>query len=212
MVTDTGVLPDKWNTAVIIPVPKKGDFSKCDNYRGISLISTLCKLITKVVANRISTISESNSLLHKSQAGFRRLEECVSQATSLYEILRRRQLRNEKTYVLFLDFSKAYDRVPHGALLYKLEAMGFHGRVLQYISALYKNPKAVVRIGDTVSESFEYRIGVKQGCPASPILFNLYINDLLEDVTGVQVDSNLPRIPGLRLPMMLLSWLILSLT
>ncbi len=196
-VFDTGAIPEKWNTSVIVPVPKKGDLSRCDNYRGISLISTVCKLITKSVANRISSICERDKLLHRSQTGFRRLEECVSQATSLYEILRRRQLRNERTYCLFLDFSKAYDRVPHGALLYKLEAMGFHGRVLQYIKSLYKSPKAVVRIGDELSENFEYRIGVKQGCPASPILFNLYINDILNDIQGVEVQPSMPRIPGL---------------
>ncbi|MEG2480212.1 MAG: reverse transcriptase family protein, partial [Mucinivorans sp.] len=75
--------------------------------------------------------------------------------------------------------------------------MGFNGRVLRFIKNLYSNLKAVVRVNDALSEEFTYQVGVRQGCPASPILFNLYINDLLERIEGVAVEPDIPRIPGL---------------
>ncbi|ELQ74085.1 RNA-directed DNA polymerase, Non LTR Retrotransposon, partial [Trachipleistophora hominis] len=91
---------------------KRGGLDFLDNYRGISLISTLCKIVTKICANRLSNFSEREKILIHKQAGFRKLEECIAHATSLYEIGRQRSLKGRATYAAFLDFSKVYDRVP----------------------------------------------------------------------------------------------------
>ncbi|OMJ14536.1 LINE-1 retrotransposable element ORF2 protein [Smittium culicis] len=138
-----------------------------DNYRGISLVPTIIKLLAKIVATK---------LIAKEQVSFRNFEECVAQATTLYEIARRRKIKNLQTWICFVDYSKAYDRVLHMALIHKLRSIGIGGKLLNVIKGMYYDPKIAVRIGDDISERSEYHCGVRQGCTASPILFDLYIN------------------------------------
>ncbi|OMJ15842.1 Transposon TX1 protein, partial [Smittium culicis] len=197
MMYDSGYIPKSMTTSVVVPVPKKGDMRDPDNYRGISLIPTIIKLLAKIVAAKLAAIDIKYKLIVKEQAGFRDFEECVAQATTLYEIVKRRKVKNLQTWICYIDYSKAYDRVPHMALIHKLRSLGIGGKLLNTISGLYYEPKLVVRIGDTVSEPSEYLCGVRQGCPASPILFDLFINDIFKDVIGVEVPGVPSRIPGL---------------
>ena len=85
--------------------------------------------------------------------------------------------------------------MPHEGLLAKLRGYGFHGKLMKILEALYQCPRASVRVGSHRSDPFDYMIGVRQGCPASPILFNLYINDVLDGLSGVRVGDM--TIPGL---------------
>ncbi|OMJ23459.1 RNA-directed DNA polymerase from mobile element jockey [Smittium culicis] len=164
---------------------------------GISLIPTIIKLLAKIVATKLAAIDIKYKLIAKEQAGFRNFEECVAQATTLYEFARRRKIKNLQTWICFVDYSKAYDRVPHMALTHKLLSIGIGGKLLNVISGMYYDPKISVRINDEISESSEYHCGVRQGCPTSPILFDLYINDIFSDVLGVGVPSIPNRISGL---------------
>ncbi|OMJ10219.1 LINE-1 retrotransposable element ORF2 protein, partial [Smittium culicis] len=77
---------------------------------------------------------------------------------------------NKKTWLCYIDYSKAYDRVPHMALLHKLRSVGIGGKLLNMIKGMYDAPKIAVRVGNGVSNLAEYLCGVRQGCPASPIL------------------------------------------
>ncbi|OMJ18763.1 Transposon TX1 protein [Smittium culicis] len=179
---DTGDIPQWLETSVVVPVPKKGDLKDPDNYRGILLIPTLAKLVAKIVATKLSKIDAKYQILVKEQAGFRNLEECASQATTLYEIVRRRKIQNKETWLCYIDYSKAYDRVPHMALLHKLRSVVIWGKLLNVIKGMYDAPKIAVRVGNEVSNPTEYLCGVRQGCPASPILFDFYINDIFKGV------------------------------
>ncbi|MGL5707343.1 MAG: reverse transcriptase family protein, partial [Aeromonas sp.] len=132
--------PGVWASGWIVPLAKKGDPRDLNNYRGISLLCTMPKLLSKIVATRLNTICEQNSLLCREQAGFRTREECVAQATSLVEIVTRRKEANVDTYCCFIDFSKAYDRVPHEGLLSKLSSVGIQGKLLGVIRGMYKAP------------------------------------------------------------------------
>jgi len=86
------------------------------------------------------------------------------------------------TYLAFLDLKKAYDFVPIGNILYKLDALGIRGKCYQFIKKnLYLSSKASVKFDDQYSESFNIMKGVRQGCPLSPVLFNLFINDIFND-------------------------------
>ncbi|OMJ10859.1 LINE-1 retrotransposable element ORF2 protein [Smittium culicis] len=136
-------------------------------------------------------------LIAKEQAGFRNFEECVAQATTLYEIAKRRKIKNLQTWICFVDYSKAYDRVPHMTLIHKLRYIGIGGKILNVINGMYYDPKIAVRIDDDISEPSEYHCGVRQGCPDSPILFDLYINDIFSDILCVDVPGLPNRIPGL---------------
>ena len=184
---DEADIPNAWESAVVVPVPKKGDLSLVDNYRGIALIGTTAKLVLTIAASRLNSILEDNNILSKEQAGFRNFEECVAQATTLVEVATRRQIKGSNTIVCFLDFSKAYDRVPHEGILRKLESLGIGGNLHAVIKAAYKNPQLCVRTGNQVSTDVPYLCGVRQGCPSSPLLFDAYINDLPKELVGVSV-------------------------
>jgi hypothetical protein len=162
-----------------------------------SLLKVLITLLTK----RLAVSYEKAGLLTKAQAGFREREECVAQGAVLYEIIRRRKIKGLKTYALFLDFQKAFDVVPHGALFRKLKLTGVSGTMLQFIMALYAQSQVAVRTGDEVSEPFELMRGVRQGCPMSALLFIIFINDIFASKgtsnLGVSVPPTGRKIPGL---------------
>ncbi|OMJ14538.1 LINE-1 retrotransposable element ORF2 protein, partial [Smittium culicis] len=124
---DAEKIPKQLDPSVVIPIPKKGDIRDPNNYRGISLIPTLSKVLSKIIARRLCKIDNKYSILAKEQAGFRTREECVAQATTLYEVVRRRKISGLSTWIGFIDFAKAYDRVPHEALLRKIKTAGIGG-------------------------------------------------------------------------------------
>ena len=84
-------------------------------------------------------------------------------------------------YLCFVDFQKAYDRVPHEALLAKLRYYGVTGRTYSFIETLYSRSVMQIRVGESLSEPIELKSGLRQGCPMSPILFSIYINDILPE-------------------------------
>ncbi|KAH9270180.1 hypothetical protein BASA83_007699 [Batrachochytrium salamandrivorans] len=160
--------------------------------RGIALINVDLKLVCKVLQMRIERFVETNNLLSYEQAGFRKREECVGQVVSLVDIIQRRQNAGLNTHVLFIDIRKAFDTVPVGALLWKLQNMGFPRRTLAFLKALYTSSSARARAGSLLSDPFPVQRGVRQGCPLSGLLFNLFINDILDGVAPITVPG-LPR-------------------
>ena len=192
---DAEVIPDAWNEASVVPVPKKGDLTRTDNYRGIALMQVGMKIISTVVARRLQRLAERHGLLTHAQAGFRSREEAVGQVAALYEISRRREIEGERTLVMFVDFAKAYDSVPHAALLRKLSALGIRGKLLRLLTAMYKAPRLSVKTpSGSQSESMPLEIGVRQGCPSSPILFNLFINDLVDGLEAGEEGVDIPAL------------------
>jgi len=186
-----GDFPRKWNKASIVSIPKKGDLTDCNNYRGISLINNIIKIISKIVASRISSYGINNNFIRPEQFGFRNKEECISLYISIREICQRRKFSGKDTFLAFLDLRKAYDTVPIYNILNKIECLGIRGKSLQFIRNLYLSSKACVKLNSQLSNSFNVKKGVRQGCPLSPILFNLFINDVFKDCEqhGVSLKS-----------------------
>ncbi|MCO5577730.1 hypothetical protein L7F22_031562, partial [Adiantum nelumboides] len=144
---DSGKLPETSSTSVVVYIPKKGDLSNPDNYRGISLIPISLKLLTSLLINKISAKLEERNFFLRGQTGFRNQEECVAQVIALKEIVLRRKFIKKPTYAAYIDFEKAYDTVPHEALFLKMEAAGIGGRVMNYFRALYQSSKVPVARG-----------------------------------------------------------------
>ncbi|KAH6586503.1 hypothetical protein BASA50_000457 [Batrachochytrium salamandrivorans] len=162
----SATIPRAWLCASIVSIDKKdGDPLNPGDKRGIALINVGLKLVCKVLQMRIERFVETNNLLSYEQAGFRKREECVGQVVSLVDIIQRRQNAGLNTHVLFIDIRKAFDTVPVGALLWKLQNMGFPRRTLAFLKALYTSSSARARAGSLLSDPFPVQRGVRQGCP-----------------------------------------------
>ncbi|KAH9272373.1 hypothetical protein BASA83_005466 [Batrachochytrium salamandrivorans] len=167
----SATIPRAWLCASIVSIDKKdGDPLNPGDKRGIALINVGLKLVCKVLQMRIERFVETNNLLSYEQAGFRKREECVGQVVSLVDIIQRRQNAGINTHVLFIDIRKAFDTVP----------------------ALYTSLSSRARAGSLLSDPFSVQRGVRQGCPLSGLLFNLFINDILDGVAPITVPG-LPR-------------------
>ncbi|KAJ1340956.1 hypothetical protein BSLG_004429 [Batrachochytrium salamandrivorans] len=189
----SATIPHAWLCASIVSIDKKnGDPLNPGDKRGIALINVGLKLVCKVLQMRIERFVETNNLLSYEQAGFRKREECVGQVVSLVDIIQRRQNAGLNTHVLFIDIRKAFDTVPVGALLWKLQNMGFPRRTLAFLKALYTSSSARARAGSLLSDPFPVQRGVRQGCPLYGLLFNLFINNILDGVAPITVPG-LPR-------------------
>jgi exonuclease III len=194
-------IPQSLRLATLVAIPKPGgDPTDLGDSRGISLMSCVLKLVTSVVAMRISKGLETTNRLSPLQAGFRSREECVAQVAVLREIVHRRLDNGEPTYVAYLDFAKAFDTVEHAALLYKVERIGVRGATLAFVTKLYANSSFRIRIGGnrTIEEEVKLERGTRQGDGLSAILFNVFVNDIFDEVathSGVKVPGFEP-IPG----------------
>ncbi|MGL5636332.1 MAG: RNA-directed DNA polymerase, partial [Bacteroidales bacterium] len=181
--------PNEWNDSIVVPIFKKGDRFDPNNYRGISLICTLLKILAKILAARLQVVCNEMNLLRREQSGFLTSEECVAQTACLIECCQRRKLRGEKTILCFLDMKKAYDMVPHRRLISTLRSVGLGKVFTDFIQRMYENTTLRIRIGNQTGESFQYKRGVRQGCPTSPLLFNIYYDSILKEMDPVPVEG-----------------------
>ncbi|KAH6595700.1 hypothetical protein BASA50_005656 [Batrachochytrium salamandrivorans] len=170
-----------------VNLDRPGDATLAPNLRGISLINVGLKILCKMVQARLSSLLESNNVLVPEQGGFRTREESTAQVCALMDILRRRQIADLNSHIAFIDISKAFDTVPIHALLFKLRCIGIPTITMNFLSALYSTSNARIRSGSLLSDPFPVQRGVRQGCPLSGLLFNVFINDVLDGVAPISV-------------------------
>jgi exonuclease III len=175
--------PSAWETNEVISLFKSGDPEVPSNYRGITLISVFEKVLSGVIMHRMYAHMEHKGLFDINQGGFRPGEEAVAQFIALAEVVRRRyKLGGLPTYVAFIDLKKAYDKVPLELVLLCLKRYGFNQKYINLIRNMYKKTKIAVRTGSTVGEAYDLQRGLRQGCLLSPILFIVFINNLLGSI------------------------------
>ena len=187
--------PEQWNLVMIAPLFKSGDQNDTNNYRGISLLSCLGKLFCTILNQYLSSRIDRARLLSDLQGGFRRRRGCREQSflllSSLYSAKRRRRGR---VFCAFVDFRKAYDTVRHSILWNRLLSLGMGPKLVELLKSIYSKVKCSVRHGTNLSSFFDYLVGVRQGCVLSPLVFNLFIDELVKilaqgggELAGVQV-------------------------
>ena len=180
-------IPNIWKQSIVCPIYKQnGDERDVMNYRPISLQNILSKVYTSLLYNRLSTFVESNNILSDTQFGFRPSRSTVDCIFILTECIQSRRQKNQKTYVCFIDFTKAYDSVDHTLLLYQLYKNKIRGKFLSTIQQLYTNVKSTIKLSSTNTPWIDLTAGVKQGCILSPILFNLFLNPLTDTIDALQ--------------------------
>ena len=180
---EKSLIPNSWAFELISLIHKKGDQRDLDNYRGICVSSALLKTLCTLLNNRLQNLCSENGLLSKNQIGFQKKCRTSDHILTLKNLVKKYvTIGKEKLYVCFVDFEKAFDSVWHKGLFKKLENYGIDGQALNLIIDLYRKTRCSVKVENNITEFFSYEKGVRQGCPLSPLLFNLYVNDLLDTI------------------------------
>ena len=190
-----GVCPKAWNTAIIIPLLKKGDTSIMDNYRGIALQDIVEKVFAKVIYRRLESIIDPQ--IYEGQFGFRKGRGTVDAIHIIRQVLESSHEYREPLFICFVDIVKAYDSVDRNILWDALADHHVPVVIIDLIKALYYNTTAKVRVGDKFSDPFDLKIGVKQGDILSTLLFNIFLNYIWKKVVSRWGESRgIPMVYG----------------
>ena len=171
-------LPESWRLSTIVPIFKAGDPMEPGNYRTIMVGHTLTRLYASILEQRLSRWAESEGIRAAGQAGFRRGFSTLDHILTLRAIIEEGRAHGRRMYCSFVDFRKAFDTVPRARLMRRLQAIGVPTELIWGIMALYRSVTGHVRTPEGISDRVHSTIGVKQGCPLSPTLFGIYVDEV----------------------------------
>ena len=189
-------VPDKLKIAKVIPVHKKKDKDLPGNYRPISLLSSINKILEKVMCKRLTDFLEKQKIIFKYQFGFRKKHSTIQAVIEIVDNIIEYIEKGFLVAGVYLDLSKAFDCVDHEILLYKLHHYGIRGDTHRWLQDYLSNRKQFTHVNGTDSKLQTVNIGVPQGSVLGPLLFIVYVNDIAAATGADQVrlfadDSNI---------------------
>ena len=183
------VIPSDCNTAVIVALHKKGEKACCNNYRGLSLLSAIYKIIARIIYQRLSPYVED--ILG---AGFRPNRSTNDHIFTLKQILEKRWEYAQDCHMLFIDFKQAYDSIHRETLWKIMTEFQIPTKLTKMVKALYTNTASHVRVNGALGEAFPVLSGVRQGCLLSPCLFNLALEWVFRHYQAAGVGVRIGRL------------------
>lgn len=180
LITDFWVaeaLPSELKEGVIFKIPKKGDLKDRNNWRGITLLSMVNKIIAHIITKRISDVV--TPALRNEQAGFRPHKSCIDHVNSLRVITEQSVEWRSSLYLCFIDFEKAFDTLDHNVIWSALICKGVPTKLISLIKSLYHQATCRILHERKLSKQISVGIGVRQGCVLSPLLFNIVLDTIM---------------------------------
>jgi hypothetical protein len=184
----TGTVPTDWKTAVVSPIFKKGTKGDPGNYRPVSLTSVPCKLLESIIKDRVMNHLLQNGLIKDSQHGFMPGKSCATNLVEFLDFVTEAVDRGDSVDIFYLDFAKAFDKVPRQRLLTKLRAKGVDDVTVNWIEEWLTGRTQRVSIQGELSSECEVESGVPQGTVLGPPLFTVYIDDLETEIERRRLD------------------------
>ena len=167
-------VPSDWKRGIIVKIPKKGDLSNCANWRGITLLTVIGKILSQIIYNRMK--DAMFGVLCEEQAGFREGRGCADQIFVLRNIVEQCEEWRKSLVLNFVDFRKAFDCIHRPTMWKVLRHYGIPRKIVSLIEALFRGSESCVRVGQEHTDWFGIRTGVRQGDVLSPLLFNIVLD------------------------------------
>lgn len=183
-----GGIPDEWNKGMISPIYKKGEKSEVKNYRGVTLMDTAYKIYANILNERLK--KEIEKKLEEGQFGFREERGTTDAIFVLNHVVNKELItKGGKIFAFFADLKAAFDKIDRTKLEEMLKRAGISLRLRRRIMETYRETKNVIKVGSKRSKIFWTTKRVRQRCPMSPVLFNIYLRDLEEEMRKEQTGN-----------------------
>ena len=178
----TETFPKKWKYANILPIFKSGDPQTISNYRPISLLSLVSKVFEKMLYNKIYNYCLKNNILTPKNSGFKKMDSTINQLVHLSQLIYKGLDDEMKIGMIFLDITKAFDKTWHRGFIFKLFEIGIRGKLLHLLSSYLSGRYQRVVLNGSQSHFLEIVSGVPQGSLLGPLLFLIYLNDIVAEI------------------------------